>query len=67
MATTAWRLGTGATYALDKNTDLNLSWEVVWMGDLSVDQTKPLSGQRTSGQFSNAWIQTLTGNMTWRF
>jgi long-chain fatty acid transport protein len=67
MATTAWRLGTGATYALDKNTDLNLSWEVVWMGDLSVDQTIPLSGQRTSGQFSNAWIQTLTGNMTWRF
>ena len=62
-----WRLGTGATYALDKSTYLNLSWDVVWMGDLPVDQSKPLSGQRTSGQFSNAWIQTLTGNMTWRF
>jgi long-chain fatty acid transport protein len=60
-----WRLGTGATYALDQNTDLNLSWDLVWIGDMPVAQTK--AGQSTSGQFSNVWIQSLTGNMTWRF
>lgn len=63
----AWRVGTGATYALDQSTDLNLSWDLAWMGDMPVEQTKAVSGARLSGQYSNAWIQTLTGNMTWRF
>jgi long-chain fatty acid transport protein len=62
-----WRLGTGATYALDKNTDLNLSWDLIWMGDIPVDQSKTLSGERLSGQYQAAWIQTVTGNATWRF
>jgi long-chain fatty acid transport protein len=63
----SWRIATGATYALDKNTDVNLSWAMVWLGDMPVDQTKSTSGSRVSGQFDNAWIQALTGNMTWRF
>ena len=63
----SWRLATGATYALNKDTDVNVSWAMIWMGDMSVDQTKSLTGSRISGQFDNAWIQTVTGNMTWRF
>ena len=63
----AWRFASGLTYSLDQDTDLNVSWVAVWMGDMSVDQQKPLSGERVSGEFSNAWIQALTGNMTWRF
>jgi len=63
----SWRLATGATYALNKDTDINVSWALVWMGNMPVDQTKTLSGDRTSGQFDNAWIQALTTNMTWRF
>lgn len=62
-----WRLGTGATYSLDPATDLNLSWDLVWMGDMPVEQTKKLSGERLAGEYRNAWIQTLTANMTWRF
>lgn len=62
-----WRMGTGATYSLDENTDLNLSWDLIWMGDMPVDQSKSLSGERLSGQYDNAWIQTLSGNATWRF
>lgn len=62
-----WRVGTGATYAVDPSTDLNLSWDLVWMGDMPVEQTKSVSGERLSGQYNNAWIQTVTGNMTWRF
>ena len=63
----SWRLATGATYALNKDTDVNVSWAMVWLGDMPVDQTKTVSGSRLSGQFDNAWIQAVTGNMTWRF
>jgi long-chain fatty acid transport protein len=63
----SWRLATGATYALDAGTEINFSWALVWLGDMPVDQTKALSGNRASGQFDNAWIQALTTNMTWRF
>ncbi|QXH74820.1 outer membrane protein transport protein [Pseudomonas atacamensis] len=63
----SWRFATGATYALNKDTDVNVSWVLAWLGDQPVDQTKTLSGNRISGEFDNAWIQALTGNMTWRF
>jgi long-chain fatty acid transport protein len=63
----SWRIATGATYALNKDTDVNVSWAMVWLGDMPDDQTKSVSGDRISGQFDNAWIQALTGNMTWRF
>jgi long-chain fatty acid transport protein len=63
----SWRIATGATYALNKDTDVNVSWAMVWLGDMPVDQSKTLSGDRISGQFDNAWIQAVTGNMTWRF
>lgn len=65
-----WRLGTGFTYSLDKNTDINFSYELVWMGDMSVDQQKPLpldDPKRVSGEFDNAWIQAFAGSVTWRF
>ncbi|MGB6215233.1 MULTISPECIES: OmpP1/FadL family transporter [unclassified Pseudomonas] len=63
----SWRVAAGATYALNKVTDINVSWAMVWLGDMPVDQTKSTSGTRTSGQFDKAWIQAVTGNMTWRF
>jgi len=63
----SWRIATGATYAVNQVTDINVSWAMIWLGDMPVDQTTSLSGNRTSGQFDNAWIQTVTGNMTWRF
>ena len=63
----SWRIATGATYALNKDTDVNVSWAMVWLGDMPVDQSKTVSGDRISGQFDNAWIQAVTGNMTWRF
>lgn len=63
----SWRIATGATYAVDKDTDVNVSWAMIWLGDMPVDQSKSISGNRISGQFDNAWIQAVTGNMTWRF
>lgn len=65
-----WRLGTGLTYALDQQTDLNLSYALVWMGDMKIDQQKQLplnNPKRTSGELEDAWIQALSINATWRF
>lgn len=65
-----WRLGTGLTYALDERTDLNLSYELVWMGDMPIDQQKSLPARdpkRTSGEFEDAWIQALSASATWRY
>ncbi|MBT8768032.1 transporter [Pseudomonas sp. DB1] len=65
-----WRLGTGVTYALDKQTSFNLSYEMVWMGDMPITQEKafpPNDPKRVSGEFEDAWIQALSGSMTWRF
>ncbi|MFJ2690375.1 OmpP1/FadL family transporter [Pseudomonas sp. NPDC087336] len=63
----SWRIATGATYAVNKDTDVNVSWALVYLGDMSVDQTKSTSGDRTSGQFDDAWISAIAANMTWRF
>ena len=66
----AWRFATGITYALDKQTDLNLSYALVWMGDMPISQQKALpvdEPKRVSGAFEDAWIQALSGSATWRF
>jgi len=38
-----------------------------WLGDMPMEQTEPTTGNQICGQFDNAWIQAMTGNMTWRF
>ena len=63
----AWRFATGMTYALERETDLNFSWVTVWMNDLPVEQQKSWSGDRTSGQFSNAWLHAVSASLVWRF
>lgn len=66
----SWRFGTGLTYSLDGHTDLNLSYELVWLGDMAVRQEKPLPAgepKQVSGEFDDAWIQALSGSVTWRF
>lgn len=65
-----WRFGTGLTYALDQQTDLNLSYALVWMGDMKIDQEKQLplnDPKRVSGEIEDAWIQAVSVNATWRF
>lgn len=62
----SWRFATGLTHALDEQTELNLSYVLVWMGDMPVSQDKP-NGTRVSGGFDDAWIQALSTSATWRF
>lgn len=63
----AWRFATGVNYALDKDTDLHLSYTLIWMGDMSTEQTKNSNGQSVSGEYRNAALHVIGGGMVWRF
>jgi long-chain fatty acid transport protein len=36
----SWRLATGVTCTLDRDTELNLGYAFIWMGDMAVAQSK---------------------------
>lgn len=61
-----WRLATGLHYALDDNTDVNVSYTLVWLGDMDVEQSKR-SGQTLSGEYPNSALHIIGAGMTWRF
>lgn len=63
----AWRLATGVNYALDKDTDLHLSYTLIYMGDMDDTQTKARSGDSVSGEYRNAMLHVIGGGMVWRF
>lgn len=64
-----WRFGTGLTYVLGPQTDLNLSYALVWMGDMEIDQQKQLlrNPKQVSGEIEDAWVQADSVNAAWRF
>jgi long-chain fatty acid transport protein len=65
-----WRIASGFTYALDLQTELNLSYAFIWMGDMPISQQKSLpiaEPKQTSGSFEDAWIQAVSASATWRF
>jgi long-chain fatty acid transport protein len=62
----SWRFATRFTQSLSKETDLNFSGSRSGWGT-PVDQQKTLSGNRLSGEFDNAWIETLIAHMTWHY
>ncbi|CAD5109279.1 OmpP1/FadL family transporter [Zestomonas carbonaria] len=62
-----WRLATGFNYRLDEGLDLNVSYALVWLGDMEVDQQKRVSGKRVSGEYSNSALHILGGGVIWRF
>jgi long-chain fatty acid transport protein len=61
-----WRLATGLSYKLAEDTDLNLNYTLVWMGDMDVQQSKR-NGQTLSGSYRNSALHIVGGGMTWRF
>lgn len=63
----AWRFALGARYAFNPNLSLGAAYELVWMGDMPVDQERgPLAG-RVAGEYSSASISIFALNLTWKF
>ena len=63
----SWRFATGVNYQIAKDFDLHLSYTLVWLGDMDVDQTKTRSGGTVSGQYSNSALHIIGGGAVWRF
>ncbi|WP_417661299.1 OmpP1/FadL family transporter [Pseudomonas sp.] len=62
----AWRLATGFNYQVDETLSVNMNYTLIWMGDMSVDQSKR-NGETLSGEYKNAAIHVIGGGATWRF
>ncbi len=61
-----WRLATGLNYKIADDMDVNLSYTLVWLGDMDVKQTKR-SGETLSGNYPNSALHIIGGGVTWRF
>ncbi|GLH42856.1 fatty acid transporter [Pseudomonas atacamensis] len=63
----AWRLATGVSYALQEDVDVHMSYTLIYLGDMDVQQTKARSGGSVSGEYKNAALHVLGGGVVWRF
>jgi long-chain fatty acid transport protein len=63
----AYRVGLGTDWRVRESLTLNVAYEFMWCGDMSVNQTGgPMRGD-VVGAYDNAWFSFLTVNATWRF
>lgn len=61
-----WRFGLGAIWQVKPKVALGVAWDLVWMGDLSVDQYRgPLAG-RVAGTYEGAFINVIALNLNWK-
>ncbi|ETF07149.1 OmpP1/FadL family transporter [Pseudomonas moraviensis] len=63
----AWRVATGVSYALQDDVDVHMSYTLIYLGDMDVQQTKARSGGSVSGEYKNAALHVLGGGVVWRF
>jgi long-chain fatty acid transport protein len=63
----AWRFALGAQYAFNPTLLLGASYELIWTGNMSVNQSRgPLAGT-VSGDYNNTNISVLALNLTWKY
>lgn len=62
-----WRLATGINYQVDAGLDLHAAYTLLWIGNMSVQQEKRLTGQQLSGEYRHGALHILGGGATWRF
>lgn len=62
----AYRFGVGADWQVRDSLSVNLAYEFMWAGDMSVNQTSAYRGN-VVGSYENAWFSFFTANVTWKF
>lgn len=62
----AYRFGLGTDWQVRESLSVNLAYEFMWCGDMSVNQTSAYRGD-VVGAYENAWFSFVTVNATWRF
>lgn len=61
-----WRFGLGALWQLNTKLNLGVGWDLIWMGNMNVDQYRgDLAGQ-VSGAYEGAYINAWAINLKWK-
>jgi long-chain fatty acid transport protein len=63
----AYRFGLGTEYQMTKSLKLNLAYEFMWCGDMSVNQQGGPARGDIVGSYDNAWFSFFTASVNWRF
>lgn len=62
----AYRFGLGVDWQATDSLKLNLAYEFMWCGDMSVNQSGPVRGDLV-GEYKNVWFCFATASVNWRF
>ena len=61
-----WRFGLGAIWQVSPKVDLGFGWDLVWMGDMGIYQSRgPLAGT-VSGSYDGSYINVWALNLKWK-
>lgn len=61
-----WRFGLGAMWQVSPKVGLGFGWDLVWMGDLNIYQSRgPLAGT-VAGSYDGAYINVWSLNLKWK-
>jgi long-chain fatty acid transport protein len=63
----AYRYGLGAFYKVSQSVDLGAAYELVWTGDLPVNQGAGSYRGQVSGTYDNAYFMFFGVNLNWHF
>jgi len=63
----AWRFAVGTRYRCTDDIDIAWAYEMLWAGDMDMDQNRgPLAG-RIAGSYADTAMHFFNVNLTWRF
>ena len=63
----AYRFGLGTEWQVKESLSVNLAYEFMWAGDMSVNQQGGVARGDVVGSFNNVWFSFVTANVTWKF
>jgi long-chain fatty acid transport protein len=62
-----WRFGLGAMWQVSQRVNVGAAWDLIWMGDLSVTQSRGALAGTVSGSYEGAYINVIALNLNWKF
>ena len=63
-----WRFGVGGQWDWKESIKLGFSYQLGWMGNLDIDQSRQISGNpvaRVAGKYPNTALHTFAVNLVW--
>ncbi len=65
----AWRFALGGQWTVNEQVQLGLAYELTWMGDQNIDQSRQVSYytvNHVAGQFESMALQAFVVNLVWK-